>query len=57
MKNKCIATENFSSGKRNFFLDFMIARNKTNYIKINKNRRKPGRQLYPQKRRHIPGRF
>ncbi|WP_316738353.1 UPF0758 domain-containing protein [Pedobacter aquatilis] len=34
MQNRTIAAESFSSGKRNFFLDFKIAKNKTDYISI-----------------------
>lgn len=36
MKNRTIATEAFTYGKRSFFLDFMVARNKSNYIQITK---------------------
>lgn len=38
MKNKIIATESFSSkGKQHFFLDFMLAKNDTNYISITRS--------------------
>lgn len=37
MKNKIIATESFSSKGRHFFLDFMIAKNDTNYISITRS--------------------
>lgn len=37
MKNRTIATETFNSGRRNFFLDFKIARNHTNYIQITRS--------------------
>ncbi|WP_316757634.1 UPF0758 domain-containing protein [Pedobacter aquatilis] len=37
MKNKVIASESFSNGSRHFFLDFMLARNNTNYIRITRS--------------------
>jgi len=37
MKNRTIATETFNSGRRNFFLDFKMARNNTNYIQITRS--------------------
>ncbi|MBO9674139.1 MAG: hypothetical protein J7577_11885 [Sphingobacteriaceae bacterium] len=37
MKNKIIATESFSSKGRHFFLDFMLAKNDTNYISITRS--------------------
>ncbi|MBT2564661.1 hypothetical protein J7E50_25825 [Pedobacter sp. ISL-68] len=37
MKNRIIATESFSSKGRHFFLDFMLAKNDTNYISITRS--------------------
>lgn len=37
MQNKTIASEAFSSGKKNFFLDFKLAQNRTNYISITRS--------------------
>ncbi len=34
MKDNTIATEAFSSGRKSFFLDFKLARNKSNYMRI-----------------------
>lgn len=34
MKDKTIAAEAFFSGRKNFFLDFKLARNKSNYMRI-----------------------
>jgi DNA repair protein RadC len=34
MKNKILATESFSSGNRHYFLDFKVAENNANYIRI-----------------------
>lgn len=34
MKDNTIATEAFSSGRKSFYLDFKLARNKTNYMRI-----------------------
>ena len=41
MKNKIIATESFSSKSRHFFLDFMLAKNDTNYISITRSDEQP----------------
>ena len=41
MKNNTIATEAFSRGKRNFFLDFKLAKNNDNYIQITKSDEQP----------------
>ncbi|ARS41892.1 hypothetical protein CA265_20435 [Sphingobacteriaceae bacterium GW460-11-11-14-LB5] len=34
MRNNTIASESFSSGRKSFFLDFKLARNKSNYMRI-----------------------
>lgn len=34
MKGNTIATEAFSSGRKSFFLDFKLAKNRTNYMRI-----------------------